>query len=265
MHQDISQLYSIRNGTFRFPFVLQGSDEAGRGPLAGPVVACTVSIFVSSHETMAKVAELLLQWRDCGVNDSKKISSIKRKTILSGFGIQEFHFTPEEGGMGVRENTVYSFVAFNNVHVQFKIVSKAASYIDQNNILNASLSAMWESGADLNQKGTNGVWYIDGNCIPRMAHKNASASSLCLMGQRFDLIPIIKGDSKMLLIGLASIIAKEYRDFMMSRFASIYPQYGFERHAGYPTLAHLEALKRFGSSPIHRQTFKGVTCVPKGK
>ncbi|MBI2519128.1 MAG: ribonuclease HII [Bdellovibrio sp.] len=267
MYQDISHLSGIRNRPCKFPFILQGSDESGRGPLAGPVVGCTVSLLVDSLE---KLAKLLNQWKRLGIKDSKKISGIRRRIILSRLGIVEFHSKqPEEIQFpmlqrqclncmnGVGEDRIYSLKTSIDIHAQFKIVSKSACYIDRNNILNASLSAMWESGADLNEKGEEGVWYIDGNHVPRKAHI-VQTPVLHSLGKRFELIPIVKGDSKMLLIGLASIIAKEFRDFTMSQFAHKYPQYGLEKHAGYPTVTHLEALRRFGPSPIHRRTFKGV-------
>jgi ribonuclease HII len=71
-------------------------------------------------------------------------------------------------------------------------------------------------------------------------------------------IPIIKGDSKSLLIGLASIIAKEKRDAYMRTMHELYPQYGFNKHYGYPTKKHREAIKDHGPCLIHRKTFKGV-------
>ncbi|HAZ12531.1 MAG: hypothetical protein A2X86_19935 [Bdellovibrionales bacterium GWA2_49_15] len=261
MHKEIAYLSAKIKGPLSFPFILQGSDEAGRGPLAGPVVASTVSLLVDSPDSMKKVAKVLTRWKGHGVNDSKKLSSMKRRAILSRFGIRKFNYTQQETGPlcldGVGEGTIYSLPVINDVQAQFKIVSKSASYIDLNNILNASLCAMWESGADLHQNGNNGVWYFDGNRVPKLDQRGHS--SLSSAGQRFKLVSVIRGDSQMLLIGLASIIAKEYRDFVMSQFANLYPEYGLEKHAGYPTLAHREALKCFGPSPIHRRTFKGVS------
>ena len=69
---------------------------------------------------------------------------------------------------------------------------------------------------------------------------------------------VIKGDSKSALIGLASIIAKEYRDGLMENLGIKYPGYGLEKHAGYPTKAHKEAIVKLGVTPIHRRSFKGV-------
>ena len=73
-----------------------------------------------------------------------------------------------------------------------------------------------------------------------------------------DSFPIVKGDSKSLLIGLASIFAKEYRDQFMCSLSVKYPGYGFEKHAGYPTAMHLKAIRDLGLTPVHRKTFKGV-------
>ncbi len=247
MHKDFSYISDITDGVEAFPFVIQGSDEAGRGPLAGPVVASTVSIFFDSFEAIKKVRQILTEWKAFGVNDSKKLSSAKRKEILFHCGISGFHSTLEEVAGEIGEGEKYTLWSTENVTVQFKIVSKSASYIDQYNILNASLHAMWESGVDLNGAGKNGMWFFDGNRVPKNGER------------RLKLIPIVKGDSKMILIGLASILAKEYRDFLMTKFAEEYPQYGFDKHAGYPTEAHRAALKIFGPSPIHRKTYRGVT------
>ena len=68
-------------------------------------------------------------------------------------------------------------------------------------------------------------------------------------------VSIIKGDAKSYNIGAASIVAKVYRDRMMNEYAKIYPQYGFEKNKGYGTKAHIDAIKEFGATPIHRQSF----------
>ena len=88
--------------------------------------------------------------------------------------------------------------------------------------------------------------FFDGNKIPKELRSNISAEA------------IVKGDSKSALIALASIMAKEFRDLKMEKLALKYPGYGFEKHAGYPTVFHKEAIKNLGVTPIHRKTFKGV-------
>jgi ribonuclease HII len=71
-------------------------------------------------------------------------------------------------------------------------------------------------------------------------------------------IPLINGDAQCPLIGAASILAKVTRDRIMERYHKLFPQYGFDRHKGYPTREHRQALKQFGPSPIHRRNFRGV-------
>jgi ribonuclease HII len=95
-------------------------------------------------------------------------------------------------------------------------------------------------------QGERGVWLIDGNRMPKQVPATVDAQA------------IIKGDSKSVLIGLASIIAKEYRDNLMVTLSKSFPGYGLEKHAGYPTKAHKEAIAKLGPSPIHRKSFKGV-------
>ena len=79
-----------------------------------------------------------------------------------------------------------------------------------------------------------------------------------------DVIPhdaIVKGDAKSLSIGAASILAKVTRDHIMIDYAKQYPEYGFEKHKGYPTKAHKEALEKYGVTPIHRKSFAPVKDV----
>ena len=72
------------------------------------------------------------------------------------------------------------------------------------------------------------------------------------------MVAVVKGDSKSVQIGLASVIAKEYRDNLMEELGKTYPGYGLEKHAGYPTAQHRAAIKDLGITPIHRKSFKGV-------
>ena len=102
------------------------------------------------------------------------------------------------------------------------------------------------------------------NCLFRS--KNISKGILLIDGNKcLDLQnisveqrAIVKGDGKHAFIGLASIIAKEYRDNLMTEMDKIYPQYGFASHSGYPTVSHKRAIASFGITDIHRKTFKGV-------
>ena len=176
-----------------------GVDEAGRGPLAGPVVAAAVIL------TPARIPE--------GLNDSKALSSKQRELLLNmieknaqiGIGIAE----PEE--------------------------------IDRMNILGATLIAMRRAVLALPKLPDMAL--IDGNKLPDLPCEAQA---------------IVKGDSRSLSIAAASIVAKVTRDRLMVEADSRYPGYGLAGHKGYPTKAHMEAVKQIGPLPIHRFSFKPV-------
>lgn len=179
---------------------IAGIDEAGRGPLAGPVVAAAV-IFPP---------DLTID----GIDDSKKLTPKKRDALLGviyrealtvGIGIVD----PEE--------------------------------IERTNILKAALLAMAMAAGNLCPPAD--CLLIDGT-FP-------IASSL-----HQETIP--KGDSRSISIAAASIVAKETRDHLMRRYHEEYPEFGFDRHMGYPTQAHKAAIAAHGVCPIHRRTFRGV-------
>ena len=113
--------------------------------------------------------------------------------------------------------------------------------IDEINILNATYRAMSESALSLEREPSFAI--IDGKPVKEFPYPYQS---------------VIKGDEKCLSIAAASIIAKVERDRLMLKYAEEYPQYGFDRHKGYGTKLHLDALKEFGACPIHRQSFAPV-------
>jgi ribonuclease HII len=176
---------------------IAGVDEAGRGPLAGPVVASAV-IFPQG---------ILID----GVNDSKKLTEKKREEL--------FHTIHEKAlavGVGIVGHDV----------------------IDKINILQASFLAMNKAIALLNVKPQQLL--VDGNFFRH---------------ESFPVENIIKGDSLSHSIAAASIIAKVTRDALMVEMHEQYPQYGFAKHKGYGTKAHIEAIRQHGYSPIHRRSF----------
>jgi len=211
---------------------LVGIDEAGRGPLAGPVVACACRLTLEKDCDPRETFELFQKW---GVGDSKKLSTKKREEIVDSLLLIKKEELPKQTIWTRRLN---QFVGFD-----FAIAEISPSEIDSINILNASLKAMELAYAKLPQNREDHI-LVDGNKLPKGFGDNAKA--------------IVKGDSKSWVIGLASIVAKEYRDQLMANFAKIYPDYGFEGHAGYPTKKHLEAIALTGITKIHRTTFKGV-------
>lgn len=226
-------MLTIDNHYYKLGSLLIGCDEVGRGPLAGPVVAGSVSIDCKSKSDFLSVISSL---KEFGVTDSKKLTVKRREKILNSLGVNLDNLTLDE---------VTEIKTDKNCQLSFILIDKSHSYIDENNILFASLMAMEESAKSLSS-GRDAVVLIDGN-------KDFRNSV-----DYFTTFPITKGDSKSVIIGLASIIAKEYRDRLMAKYGEIYPGYGLESHAGYPTLKHREAIAKLGPTPIHRKSFKGV-------
>lgn len=174
-----------------------GIDEAGRGPLAGPVTAGAV--------ILPKDAEILY------LNDSKKLSPSKRDEL-------------------------YDEIKEKAIAVGVGIVSPER--IDEINILQATYEAMQIAIKNLDR--TPDILLNDAVTIPKVEIKQ---------------VPIIKGDAKSVSIAAASIIAKVTRDRIMSDYDKTYPEYGFAGHKGYGSAAHIEAIRKYGASPIHRKTF----------
>lgn len=177
--------------------IIAGVDEAGRGPLAGPVVAAAV-IF-------SKAVKIN------GINDSKKISEKEREKLF-----EIILEKAESVGIGIEDNTK----------------------VDEINILQATLKAMKKAVENLNLKP--GLILIDGN---KSFKTNIPVKT------------IVKGDSKSFAIAAASIVAKVTRDRIMREAANVYPEYLWERNKGYGTRKHIEAIKQFGKTPLHRNTF----------
>ena len=177
---------------------IAGIDEAGRGPLAGPVVAGAVIL----------PKGCLLE----GINDSKKLSEKKREKLYD-----DIIENAVAWGVGVVDHTV----------------------IDEINILNATRRAMKLALENLQ---------INPDYILIDAEKKVDTNGI-------PYLPIIKGDALSISIGAASILAKVTRDRMMKEYDKMFPMYGFEKHKGYGTKAHVEAIKEHGPCMIHRKSF----------
>ncbi|MBF0312174.1 MAG: ribonuclease HII [Oligoflexia bacterium] len=207
-----------------------GTDEVGRGCLAGPVVSATLVIGNQGHHPF------LQKLQQFGITDSKGLTSKKRLQLLRQLEIDISVLRPD---------TPYKL---DDESISFAIAEVGSQEIDKINILNASLLAMENSlKTCLHSLGpfTKGTLLIDGNKPLKWHHP-------CLKQ-----IPIVKGDLKSLIIGLASIIAKEYRDLLMQKMDSLYANgaYAFSKHVGYPTKEHKLALRQLGASPIHRLSY----------
>jgi ribonuclease HII len=176
-----------------------GIDEAGRGPLAGPVVAAAVIFPVGGFID--------------GVDDSKRLSPRKREILIDR----------------IREKAL--FVGIGQC---------SPAEIDEMNILQASLEAMKRA--------------VD--TLPRSPDHLLIDGRWELPGYQGSQEAVVKGDQSCFSVAAASIVAKVTRDRIMREYHAIYPQYGFDRHKGYPSKTHREAIKKYGYCDIHRRSFK---------
>lgn len=183
-----------------------GVDEAGRGPLAGPVVAAAVMLDPD------RIPD--------GIDDSKRLDAAQRET---------------------------AFTAIESSAIAIGVGIADVRRIDRINILQATMWAM--------QKAVEGLVaaprlvLVDGNCLPKL---------------KTEARAVIGGDRRCLSIAAASIVAKVTRDRMMVELAQRYPGYGFERHKGYATRSHRDALVRLGPTPEHRRSFRTVQLALQG-
>ena len=176
---------------------LCGVDEAGRGPLAGPV--CAAAVILPQNCEIP------------GLNDSKKLTEKKREAL---------------------------FDVICAAAVSYGIAFATVEEIEEYNILGATFMAMNRAVAMLDPVPELAL--IDGN-----RNTGIQIPSRCIVG----------GDGKCADIAAASVLAKVTRDRYMLQMAELYPQYGFEKHKGYGTKAHYEAIRQYGPSPVHRPSF----------
>ena len=211
---------------------VMGIDEAGRGPLAGPVFAAAVSVPLDA------AADLLAgPW--AAINDSKKLSE-KRRDALA----EVIKATPS---------------------CTWAVASASALEIDQLNILRATHLAMRRAALALAEALTSHEPRAT-NHEPRTTNHEPRTTSpfrILVDGLAVPTLPfpsqnVVKGDAKSLFIAAASILAKTSRDAYCREMEAKYPGYGFAVHKGYPTAAHMEALNRLGPCPEHRQSFGPV-------
>ena len=207
------------------------SDEVGRGCLAWAVVCA--STIVSEYSSLKQVLSKL---KALSVTDSKKLTPTKIRDITTNIFGTDFMSLIESAKVSSKNN--YHYIIESTLGIDSCISVVSPRVIDQKNILQASLFGMRSSGERLisKTKQSKGVWLVDGN---RIWHRKNKLNC--------ELIPVVSGDSKSLLIGVSSVIAKDFRDSLMKKIAKKYPEYGFEDHFGYPTRKHKNALKKYGT------------------
>jgi len=186
-----------------------GIDEAGRGPLAGPVYAAAVILSKSFPVNL--------------LNDSKKLNSSRRNEA---------------------KLIIYEKAA------AWGIGQASHTEIDSINILQASLLAMKRAFEDLLKRASAANLTLGGI--------SAIADGKFIPDIKFPCRALVKADALIPEVMAASILAKTERDAYMEKMAQLYPQYGYEKHKGYPTKAHREAVLKYGPSPIQRLSFKVI-------
>ena len=181
-----------------------GADEAGRGPLAGPLVAAAAILPDGFDLT--------------GLDDSKKLDGPRRAALEARI----------------------------KAEARWAVEVVSAAEVDRLNPLRASLEAMARALARLAPEWA----FVDGNQVPK--------------GLSFPVEAVVKGDGKLACVAAASILAKTERDRLLTALAAEYPSYGFDRHFGYGTPAHLAALREHGPCPEHRRTYAPVRALLEG-
>lgn len=199
LEKELARLEQMREyeNTYAACAMICGIDEAGRGPLAGPVAAGAV--------ILPKDCTLLY------LNDSKKLSEKRREEL---------------------------FVQIKEQAVAWCVGIVGPERIDEINILQATYEAMRQAVVGLGVK-------------PDLLLNDAVE----IPGVDIMQVPIIKGDAKSVSIAAASILAKVTRDHMMVEYDQLFPDYGFAKHKGYGTAAHIQAIQELGPCPIHRRSF----------
>lgn len=200
--------------------VVVGIDEVGRGPLAGPVVACAAVL---------KAPDALLT-----LNDSKKLTRVKREAMYQDV---------------------------QDACACFAVASASVEEIDRMNILEADFLAMRRALQALGMPGLHESApeipiFKKGSFDKTVRVLIAVDGNLKIHGIPEEMqIPVVKGDGRIASISAASILAKVFRDRYMDDLEKKFPGYGFDKHAGYGTKAHLEAIRRQGMTPEHRKSF----------
>ena len=196
----LKEMWQLEEEHAHLPYIA-GVDEAGRGPLAGPVVAATAILPQNHHFYF--------------LNDSKKMTEKRREVLF----------------LEIKENAI-----------AYGIGIVSPEIIDEINILQATYEAMRMAIEEMEKNFS---------ITPSLLLNDAVRIPLVDIPQ----IPIVHGDAKSLSIAAASVLAKVSRDHLMLDYAKEYPEYGFDKHKGYGTKAHTEAILEHGPCPIHRRSF----------
>ena len=223
--------FNLERQNFNNNSIMIGVDEVGRGSWAGPIVAASSWINFQNYKLLPK-----------DINDSKKISSKTRKKIILSLNNSVKYSsaisTPEEIDR-------YGLTVANTIAMKRSLYCLFQSF-NENTI----------------KKKLNFKVYVDGNYMPDFSSIDITLKKNKMIKlDTHDLYSLVKGDEKSKTIALASIIAKETRDSIMRNYSLKYSQYKFDKHFGYGTAKHREAILEFGITPIHRKSFKPISTI----
>ena len=223
--------FDLEKEYFNNNCIMIGVDEAGRGSWAGPIVAASCWINFPNYKSLPQ-----------DINDSKKISADNRKKIILSLNNSVKYSsaisTPEEIDR-------YGLTVANTIAMKRSLYCLFQSF-NENTI----------------KKKLNFKVYVDGNYMPDFSSIDITLKKNKIIKlDTHDLYSLVKGDEKSKTIALASIIAKETRDSIMRNYSLKYSQYKFDKHFGYGTAKHREAILEFGITPIHRKSFKPISTI----
>ena len=248
--------------------IVVGIDEVGRGPLAGPVVACAAVL---------KSPDALLT-----LNDSKKLSRPKREAMFeqvkdacacyaiasaSVEEIDEMNILEADFLAMRRALQALGFPGLNETAPEIPIDAKGSlNNVIQNNAANNVIQNGAQRNEGSSDSSSNVVMPDPAACHPGLVPGSPlalNANILIAVDGNLKIhgvpaekqMPIVKGDGRIASISAASILAKVFRDRYMDKLEELYPGYGFDKHAGYGTKAHLDAIRRQGFTPAHRKSF----------
>ena len=222
--------FDLENKSSSNKIIMIGVDEAGRGSWAGPLVATASWLDFKEYKSLHRE-----------IDDSKKLTTNKRKEIILSLNNSVKYCSSISSE---REIDIYGLTFANTMAMKrsifclLKILSKYFVY-----------------------KNYEFQIFIDGKYKPNFLEFENSLKIKQFKIVSNNIIPLIKGDSKSKTIALASIIAKETRDNIMRQYSLKYPNYFFNKHFGYGTIKHKEAIIKHGILGLHRKSFKPMSTI----
>jgi len=224
-HFILDRSYEQRLQESGYKFII-GVDEAGRGPLAGPVVSAAVMLS-HNHITLPFV------------NDSKKVADKKRQEIYNAI---------------VNDDTVTYAIDVTDSDVIDEINILQATMRSMANCIKSVLEQSEQKKKIASSSSSSSSSTAHAAVVPKEYHVVIDGNK-CPSGLKVTATSLVKGDSKVYSIALASILAKCHRDKLMLEYDRMYPEYNFQGHKGYPTQGHVLSLHAYGYSPIHRLSY----------